>query len=606
MEVPAVLYDGLMLHLFPAALISALVVCAVVVAFKWPRGVRVAAGKFLAIFAAEAKRHRAVPFAIQRSSPAGNSSNSEQMLWTAVALDALNVPLAAWEQWHSIDPHVFQAFSQMTHESIHNLADLTRTVDLHHYPIANHSFIEAIKGHVGEWQVNADLSNLHPVMAHASNFPATDLWLHGHAANVKTVADAGPTLAEHFGRYPDVAAIIPVDAHHIPSDALYYHPGDSLSPSVLNDAHTTIVDAHLSNADMLAHTQHALDAVGHPVGGFGIPWFTLAITGFVEGKLLLKGDTSFERAAMTTFGTVASVGTGMYAGHSIGAAVGTFLLPGVGTIAGAVIGGVLGAFGGRAVVNAARHKRLHSVSVEFERAHASYKRKANEISIWVHNEWQTGLATISEHLYAKLNDIGAKAEQSLDVTRADLDASNSMSKLDAIARISASQRLVAKRLLRIQQWSRVPGIGLLLIRGHASLAQWNAAAADLLNDWVGSPQDIAALFDLALISRAAKASARSYVRTYFADKRSRYDAANAASETAVMHAIQERATAVDQSRSLWQRIDHEATSKMQLYRVLLREKAHRLQQELCSLGARESESVEVLDQLLALPPPNSA
>lgn len=569
----------------------------------WPHGIGLHCGEFAKLFEQESKKRRATAFALRQQKRITPKTGDERLVWSAVTLDAINAPFSAWEQWHTVDPHLFDAFGQMTHESINNLADLERVVQLHHYPIGDHGFLESVKGHLGEWQANADLSALHPVMADTSNFPGSDLWLDGHAANVKTVADVSTPLVQHFAAYPDIAAVVPIDAHHIPSDALYYNPGEQIDTSIFGHAHATVVDTHLSNAEMLAHTQHGFDAVANPAGGFHFPWITLAFTGYAEGRLLLRGETEIGRAAINTVGTAASVGGGAFAGKAVGATIGTIIAPGVGTIVGAVLGGFLGALGGKAAMNAVKREVLESALREFNSAQTNYEHKAGEVAVYVEDEWTSGQAEIRTRLSAALNACSSGVQARLADVEYAATSVNAMPKSAALAHISRAAALVRKRRARILLWSRFPGLRALFKKQLARTDDWDCQANALLQHWTGSAADVADLFDLAMAENTGRERAKAYLRAFFAAKIRLYAAANRVVEASIKEAVTARIDAVNRSKMLWNRIDREATSRMRTCRVDLREKAASLRKELRSAGAGNSEPVKLLDQLLSLPPP---
>jgi hypothetical protein len=566
-------------------------------ALNWPRGICLKPGSFDALFQAQALKGRSRPFEIRQDAVAGDGG--ERLVWSAVSFDAMSAPLAAWEQWHSVDPHVFDAFSQMTHEPINNLADLTRTVELHHYPIADHGFLESVKGHVGEWQTNADFSALHPVMPEASNFAGLDMWLDGdHAANVKTVNDATSTLFEHFSKYPHIAAIIPFDAHHIPSDALYYSPGEHLDSSVFDHAHLTIVDTHLSNAEMFAHTQGAFDSVAHPAGDLHMPWITLAVTGFTEGRLLFSGQTSFARATVTTLGTTAAVGAGGLTGKTIGGAIGTAMLPGLGTIVGAVVGGFAGAIGGKFIVNAVKQNRMHKAFDEYEHAQRSYVRHVPIVSAYVEREWSNASVAIETQLSAEIAAIKDESESQLASVRAVAETLNNMPQESACAHVAATLRLVQSRSTEVLKWSLIPGIKWLLNKQRTELDAWASTLQTLLKSWTGSAREVALLFDLAMASPSGKRSARRYIRSFFGLKRRLYSIAAGTMNDTLKEAVTRRQEAVRASRDLWDRIDSEAKNMMRPYRSAWRQKAQDLRKELSASGAGTCAEAKTLDELL--------
>jgi len=125
----------------------------------------------------------------------------------------------------AMDSDFYAGVAHRAGEQIHSFSDLTAT--LHDTPLnlwgeASKSAVDNLTGHVGEAVV---LHHLHDAGIPASwsehgNTAAWDLNIDGHLVNVKTVSDVSE-LAKHFGQHPDIPAVVPHDAAHIPADAVH-------------------------------------------------------------------------------------------------------------------------------------------------------------------------------------------------------------------------------------------------------------------------------------------------------------------------------------------------------------------------------------------------
>jgi hypothetical protein len=228
------------------------------------------------------------------------------------------------ETWLTTDPHVFDTFSQLSHDQIQGFWDLQKVVDAHHYNLGSEAFQRSLAGHVTEFHVADHLqqAGVHVSMPDASNQPGLDLWADGHPLNVKNYQNISQ-LHEHFANYPDIPAVVPADARHIPETALQFSPGDHLDASELVGHHQVVVDAALSHADGIDSIQHvtgALEGGGVPDAAF--PVVTALISGYREAKLLSHHDTDLGRAAFNFSTDIAGVGIGAHEGAVGGAAVG--------------------------------------------------------------------------------------------------------------------------------------------------------------------------------------------------------------------------------------------------------------------------------------------
>ena len=178
-------------------------------------------------------------------------------------------------QFAAIDDHVYAAMSSLADRHIENISDLSSKLATYHHDIwagLSQKGIDNLAGHVGE-QISAENlehAGVHIQWPDTSNQAAWDLLADGHQLNVKLVADFSE-LGKHFAEYPDIPAVIPHDAAHIPlSDHVIYlnpsHAVDQIHDAMASGTdHLVFVDPGLSHAEVLAQTQDATDAAfGEP------------------------------------------------------------------------------------------------------------------------------------------------------------------------------------------------------------------------------------------------------------------------------------------------------------------------------------------------------
>jgi hypothetical protein len=185
---------------------------------------------------------------------------------------------------------------------------------------------------------------------------------------VKTIADAN-SLTEHFNKYPDIPAVIPSDAVHIPHDAIYLNHADSIDQFVhayhQGLDHLVLVDPGLSNIGTAEHAESALDA---EMGNVDIQWpmITTILSTKRELELHYKGYTTFNKSLENISWDVLGTGGGAAIGAKIGAALG-FLIGGPpGAAVGAALGSVAGGVGGRMITNQAKLSDFKKLKEKYE------------------------------------------------------------------------------------------------------------------------------------------------------------------------------------------------------------------------------------------------
>ena len=205
-------------------------------------------------------------------------------------------------EWHQVDSNVYQAFEHLSHMQANGFMDLQQMIDIKQYPMASEAFQSTVQGHVAEWKVGHDflLSDHGVAMAAGPTQPGWDLLIDGnHQVNVKDWTNVAAAASRHFASHPDIPIVVPGDAHNIPHDAVYFHPGEQLDPSVWEHSHQVIVDTALSHADTADQVSHASSlSESHGIADHGIPIATLLIAGYRETKLVRAGDTDAVRATL--------------------------------------------------------------------------------------------------------------------------------------------------------------------------------------------------------------------------------------------------------------------------------------------------------------------
>lgn len=281
----------------------------------------------------------------------------------------------------TIDPAVFAAVSQLTHQAVSSLGSLADATK--HWPGlgvwgSSVGVVTKLRGHVGEFMAAEHLRNAgHGVrMEAASNAEGMDLWVDGHPMNVKTTLDASRAAHAALRAHPDVGVIVAGDAEHI-SDGVHFSEQHAINEQMLGQEHIFIDDS-LSVHDATSATQDALDAAGGQVD-VHVPWITAARSSFREFELLNAGKTDLGRAAKNVAVDTAVMGGGAKAGAVLGAKIGTLFGPGLGTAVGAVIGGVVGGKVGSGVARDIREQPLRDARTAYDAAARTFEAKRTEI-----------------------------------------------------------------------------------------------------------------------------------------------------------------------------------------------------------------------------------
>ena len=530
------------------------------------------------------------------------SSSSPEIvaMWGAAAADGITPALDVWSRWASVDDHVFQAFTHLSHNQIDGVADLLNLVDAKGYALESAQFANKLLGHVGEWHVQEHMiqAGVNVAMPVGTNEPGLDMWVDGHALNVKTVADAGAAASSHFADYPDIPIVVPIDAAHIPADALHFDPRTGLDTAALTGSdHLTIVDETFSHAEMLGQTHNAIDVLNHPGPHLHIPWVTMAVSGFREGRLLVKGNTDLLRASKNVVVDTVGVGGGGVLGMKTGAAIGSFFGP-VGAVVGSLAGGIAGALGGRAAASAVKRLPLKDAQQAYKKALAKYHRKEQQLTQAADRNWRTAqqremfvlrrYAEAEERTHQQL--INRLHHRLAKIVKLDANAAKTYMNT-ALSRIETVLVEDQARLLKsVPRWA-FPWAGLvaprdaqILVKHSKEAIAWRKSATRLMNNWTEDPKNTARCFDLILASPGGKAEAEKYLEALKYTRGSAIAEAGASGQKTLASVVAQRTKAVARLRDKWEEIRTQIEAEIVPVIELLKTSAKAYRSELRKAG----------------------
>jgi hypothetical protein len=374
----------------------------------------------------------------------------------AIALQGAEFVGSNLAAWHSVSENVMAAVAQMTHQDVNSFADLFAVVHQHGYKLASDGFFHSLRGHSGEFQVDHDFSAWQPSVPIDSNNPGIDLIFGSHgAANVKIVSDAGPALAEHFEKYPHVAAIINSDAANIPHDALYFNPAHGLDPSILDHAnHLAIVDTTLTAAGLGEQTSHAIAVLHNPIDTH-FPYIALAVVTGSQAALWAQGKKKGGHALEDTAAIGVGIIGGLKAGAAGGAAVGTFILPGFGTLVGGLVCGVGGLLFGKFLGVKFTQRRLRESERNAKAKSDQLKQAFRIASTWADAEWKSTMGNGQIQLTSEIAAISARVEPALSAIVSRDERRNSNYLADLKSAVDEVDRDFHARLERLGKWARI-------------------------------------------------------------------------------------------------------------------------------------------------------
>ncbi len=328
--------------------------------------------------------------------------------------------MAPLENLLEIDEHMYTAMERLSGEQLDSIGDLSRSLSSWESAEVGSMLpdgaINKLMGHLAEPVVGEHLRDLgmQVEMPDLSNQPGYDLILNGeHAVNVKTVADYG-SLSEHFAKYPDIPVVVPPDMTDIPENAIYLLDSsesvEQLDQAVeLGDEKIVLVDNLLTHANLLDSAEGASDALLGNVDPFGIPFITVALSGYREIRLLVQEQTSIGPACKNLLLDIAGTGLGAGAGVATGAGVGSLLIPGIGTVLGGIVGGISGAIAGRFGTNAIKNRRLREAIESYQTA----CKDANKKVAQQQKEAQSRYKSEVEEQTERLADTAAECKRDL-------------------------------------------------------------------------------------------------------------------------------------------------------------------------------------------------
>lgn len=247
-------------------------------------------------------RSRPLP---EASPPTAEPVSSNKSLDPYAAVEA--AVQGAWfgkaplENLLEIDENVYTAMEALAGMQLDSIGDLSRYLSSWESAEMGDALPEGalhkLMGHLAEPIVGQHLEDLgiQVEMPDLSNQAGYDLILNGvRAVNVKTVTNAG-ALAEHFDKYPEIPVVVPGDMAGIPAYSIQLDSAESIEQLnravALDDEKIVLVDEALTQAEFIEHAEGVSDALLGNMDATGIPFITLALSGYREALLLRNKDT---------------------------------------------------------------------------------------------------------------------------------------------------------------------------------------------------------------------------------------------------------------------------------------------------------------------------
>lgn len=381
----------------------------------------------------DGRREFADPVAISDSwhweHPVGDSLELPTSFDGALAATAAVVGARAMHLQMAIDSHVYAGIERMTGRQFESLGDLSAKVMEYKHDFwdgLSAKALHKVAGHVAEEHVAQHFTQagVEVEWPETSNQAGWDLLLDGQQVNVKLLRDAA-NLSAHFAKYPHIPSIIPADADNIPANAYYFDPADGLGQiaNLLRSGqeNTVIVDTSLSHDAVMDQTEYAADALlgtsdAVDAAAPGIPFITLALSGWREAKLLSDSKTDLRSAAKNVSLDIVGTSAGGIAGAKLGGLVGSALGP-PGAALGALLGGIGGAVVGRAGTNKVKHMPYDSAVARVkqtemvlgQRARAAQRRAQTRLEM-ARRDLESKLRDLANHELKLLADHAAKLQ----------------------------------------------------------------------------------------------------------------------------------------------------------------------------------------------------
>lgn len=507
-----------------------------------------------------------LPSAPTNGVQAGASSSSfakspDAAMWAAAGVDVV-IPIAEkLHQWLSVDEKVFKAFEHLSHQPVEDMSDLFRLVQERNYAFETDAFVRKMIGHVGEQHAAEHFheAGVAVAMPMNSNEPAFDMQLDGHEVNIKTWKDASDAAYQHFRDHPDVAVVVPGDAQNIPEGALNLDPSLGFDTSLLeNQDHVVIVDKALSYAELHGDVHNATDVLAHPDPAPHIPWVTMGVSAFREGKLLMNGSTDLSRAAKNVTVDTVAVGGGALAGAKAGAIIGSFFGPGIGTAIGGAIGGVVGGLAGRQVGNSIKRAPLDEAKEQLDSSRSEYTGASSRVEKEASEKWSHArdseskhysevLTVIDDDSLADLARIAARVRRSMLPSQVEISVTLEQAEQVLINEgQQVIQNLQAKIPLPLKPWAgRVFPKTLTVIESQRQeVCEWQRRKQQILSRWEESPEAVCMAFDHVLAAPGGDQLAEAHIEMCVAERAQGYLAAAHVVKRAEQAVLKERTASV--------------------------------------------------------------
>lgn len=302
--------------------------------------------------------------------------------------------------WATINPQVLDAASSWSGGAIHNGFDFASFIHAHYDALgaaSKEGFLNSLAGHVGEQQAADILAHAGHTVQLAANGtqPVWDLYIDGHAANVKLVSDIASFKADALA-HPSVTYLVPSDAHG-------YATGNIVRVDGLG--HDSVKDS-AKDAIFAAKGEGAMHGLG-----VHLPWITVGFAAYRNYRLVKYSGKDPWAAAK--HGVIESVGrgTGVVAGGKIGAGFGAMFGP-IGMLLGAVGGALAGAAVGGALAENCKRKPLVAAYENLRQRLAelglSFQAKLDAIEDCIRAS-----LTSKQHAQRQLQDLVCKRKGSL-------------------------------------------------------------------------------------------------------------------------------------------------------------------------------------------------
>jgi len=291
------------------------------------------------------------------------------------------------EKFAAIDEHVYESMSRLSGENIDTLGNLSASLVQWKHGVwngLNEHGLYKLGGHLGEVYAAKHLSDSGVAVdwPSVSNQKGYDLLVSGHEVNVKSVADVHE-IHTHFAKYPDIAALVPADAAHIPANAFHFYPGSSSEQALQSyldsdGGHKVIVDHGLSHDQLYDQAADASDAAlgGGSLTDLHFPWITAATSSWREWRLLSQSKTTLDTAIAHVGLDVVGRGGGAAVGGKVGATAGSLLGP-IGAAVGGVLGAVAGAVWGGSKTDEIKYSSLKKAQSEYQAMASDFRVKAS-------------------------------------------------------------------------------------------------------------------------------------------------------------------------------------------------------------------------------------